>query len=126
MPVELKNLTRDAVRELLLVMFEGWRLHEASYVDSEYTKTHLDASVEAAGSDVMLGTLAFLFGHWSNDVIAVAAHYGVGFASDGTVTSDLPAAPTPEHFWYEGEWRPPFDDSDDIGEDIVAGRTEHG
>lgn len=115
--MELKHLTRDAVRELLMIINEGQRLREASWDDSrepdwnggKYSRLEEECFVEAAGGDENLGRLASLFNYWSNDVTSMAAFYGIGFLKDGTFSTDLPPPPTPEHWWSEGEWQPPFD-----------------
>lgn len=109
----MRHLTRDAVRELLVVMFEGWRLHEASYHPPHgYERDRVECMTEAAGGDRLVGELAHLFSHWSEDVISVAAHYGVGWLADGTFSTDLPPPPSQEHWWTSGEWRPPVDERD--------------
>jgi hypothetical protein len=66
-----------------------------------------------------------LFSHWSNDIIAMAAHYGVALARlqpDGTMLHDdgtidtmmkggkltilsIEPPPSPAHFWHAGKWQ---------------------
>lgn len=127
--MRLEHLTRDAVRELLMIMFEGWRLHEASWVAGDpvdgfggrYTREQIDCFVEAAGGDQTLGHLVSLFSEWSNDIVSMAAFYGIGFLADETFSTDLPPAPTPQHWWSEGRWMPPFELALEQGE-AIAGR----
>lgn len=104
-------LTRDHIRELLTCMFNGWRLHEASWDKDarKYTLDLTDAMTQAAGGDKMLGNLLDLFSYWSNDIQSVAAHYGIAINEDGSVRTDVPPPPTPEHYWHNNEWCPPFE-----------------
>lgn len=125
MPTEAKTM-----RDLLVKMFSGWILHEASYVPREegpgsYSITLEEAMTEACAGDAREGILLSLFGHWSNDVVSMAAHYGVGLArrqpdgtmlhEDGTVDTLLkggqltmivvPPPPSPAHYWSAGAWQ---------------------
>jgi hypothetical protein len=78
-----------------------------------------------------------VFGHWSNDVVDCAAHYGLTLArkqpdgsllhADGTIDTlmaggdlvvvDIDPAPSLEHYWYAGKWNASEKDFDD---DAVA------
>lgn len=117
------------MKELLVKMFSGWILHEAAFVPSEtgpggYSITMEQAMTEACAGDAREGVLLTLFGHWANDVVSMAAHYGVGLArrqsdgtllhEDGTVDTllkggvltliEIPPPPTPAHYWSAGQW----------------------
>lgn len=133
------------MRDLLEKMFRGWILLEQSYVErvggGTYTRTQEDCMVEACNNNVLEGHLLTLFGHWSNDVISLAAHYGLALArrqpddtllhDDGTVDTLLKGgkleivyidpAPTPEHYWYKGQWNAPDPDGKDFAVFHVAG-----
>ncbi len=121
------------MKELLTTMLTGWCLHEASY--EQRTESHMEATrspedgmTEACGGDELKGELLCLFGHWSNDIMSIAAHYGVGLArkqpdgtlvyEDGTIdtlllggvltVTEVPPAPSREHYWSGGKWCEPF------------------
>lgn len=118
------------MRELLVKMFSGWINYEASYVVGPDNKLHPTttqeaAMLEACGGDAREAVLLQLFGHWSNDVIGMAAHYGVALARaqpDGTLLHDdgtvdtlmkggkltilsIEPPPSPAHFWHAGKWQ---------------------
>jgi len=120
------------MKELLTQMFTGWALHEASYehvteTTTAPTRSLENAMTEACGGDALRAQLLCVFGHWANDVLAYAAHYGVGIArkqpdgallyEDGTVDTlmrggvmtvvDVPPAPSLQHYWYKGVWNAP-------------------
>lgn len=117
------------IKELLRMMFHGWVLREASMEQRtehtlEATRSEEDAMAEACGGDKLMGELLVLFGHWSNDIVSIAAHYGLGLARrqpDGTLLHDdstvdtlmkggkleiieVPPAPSREHYWHAGKW----------------------
>lgn len=99
------------MKELLKQMFQGWILHENSW-DSEshrYTRTAEDCMTEACGGDELKGQLLYLFGHWSNDIQCIAPFYGLALEhrpNSGPlyIKEDVPPAPSPHHYWHNGEW----------------------
>jgi hypothetical protein len=123
---------REPMRSLLRTMFEGWILREQLESIDSIDKSPERAMVEACGGDVLRGNLLVLFSHWSNDVVSIAAHYGVGLArkqpdgsllhEDGTVDTllkggeltiiNVPAPPSPEHYWHGGQWKAPEQEFD--------------
>jgi hypothetical protein len=110
------------MKELLRTMFEGWILRDQEGEDP--SRTSEECMTKACGGDELKGHLLTLFGHWSNDIVSLAAHYGIGLArkqpdgsllhEDGTVETllaggvltiiDVPPAPSPEHYWHAGAW----------------------
>ena len=114
----IEKLDRSAIRELLLVMFRGWEIHHKSWDENEpmdwdggqYTKAIEDCMVEAADGDENLGFLIMLFSYWANDVISVAAKYGIGYRTneqgESVIVDDIPPSPSEKHFWdhEKGEW----------------------
>jgi len=119
----------QVMRRLLIRMFSGWILHEASYVTREegpggYSITLEEAMTEACVGDAREGVLLALFGNWANDIISMAAHYGIGLArrqSDGTLVHEdgtvdtllkggvltmiaIEPPPSPAHYWAAGKW----------------------
>lgn len=123
----LADLEHDPIVTLSKQMFAGWIYHEASYKDGVAGRSQEDAMTEACGGDNMRANLLCVFGHWSNDIVAIAAHYGVGLArkqpdgsllySDGTVDTlmrggqltivEVPPAPSPRHWFNAGVWNEP-------------------
>lgn len=117
-------LDDDPIRTLLKQMMQGWILHEASYyappagddehdaiIVGSYSRTMNDCMIEVAGGDKVRGLLLYLFADNSNDIQSIAPHYGLTLAYDADnnlfIREDVPPAPSPDHWWYEGEWRPP-------------------
>lgn len=132
------------MRDILETMFRGWILHEASYEHRtqstiEAIRSPEDAMAEACGGDRLAGELLCLFGHWTNDVTSIAAHYGLALARrqpDGTLLHDdcavdtlmrggvleivnIAPPPTPEHFWHAGAWTLPEPEQCDKPEAMV-------
>lgn len=117
------------MKELLTQMFTGWILREQ---EGEMPDRFIEeCMVEACGGDELRGHMLVLFGHFSNDIISLAAHYGIGLArkqpngtllhADGTIDTllkggeltiiEVPPAPSRQHYWYKGQWNePPGDD----------------
>ncbi len=125
------------MKELLTQLYQGVIIREDSYVrgedgrDGYYPMSEEDAMIQACGGDVIRGNLLVLFNYWSNDISSMAAHYGVGLErqnADGTqwvdnyadlgklVLIEIPPAPSPDYYWYEGTWCSP--------EDLLAGDVE--
>ncbi len=125
-------LRRAILADLFVTMFEGFKLHEESWVRNptydqatendkpflsagDYKLTEEEAMVQAAEGDKELGNILHLFAHWSNDVQSVAAHMGIGIervdndehGSILRVRRDIPEAPSPDHWWDEGKWNEP-------------------
>lgn len=106
------------MRELLIQMFNGWIIHEASWdPESEtYKRSDVECFIEACGGDAIRGNLVSVFAHWGNDIQALAPHYGIALdrGEDGKlfINENIPSAPSPEHWWYEGQWKEPGADND--------------
>jgi hypothetical protein len=99
-------------------MFRGWKiLHDSRVLDGgaptgEYGMQSEEAATKAVGGDELVGTILPLFAYWDNDIISVAAHFGVGYEYDektgeARVRDDIPPAPSPYHYWDEGAWQAP-------------------
>lgn len=107
-----------AMREILRQIFTGWILHEKSWdaESREYKREMTACMIEAAGGDYVRGQLLHLFGEWSNDVQALAPHYGLNlercFAGELYINEDIPPAPDPDFWWFNGQWHLP-----DLGDD---------
>lgn len=112
-PEDLKKLDREVMQTLFRTMFKGWDLRESSWDPNkspnwngdQYTRTPEECMTEAAGGDEHLGYILHLFSHWSNDIISMAAYYGVGIKSrEGEFTGfevvDVPPAPG-ENYWWD-------------------------
>lgn len=114
----------DPIRTLLKQMMQGWILHEASYyappagddehdaiVVGTYSRDTTECMIEACGGDVLRGNLLDLFGHWSNDIQSVAAHYGLALRRDTEnklfIDENIPPAPSPEYYWHDDQWNGP-------------------
>lgn len=109
--------TPMTMRQILEQMFTGWQIYHQSWDGEKHTRDATDCMIEACDCDPLRGELLALFSHWSNDILSIAAHYGLALHTDenGVMTgvrTDVPPAPSPEHYWYEGEWKAP--DADDI------------
>lgn len=104
-------LTNDQMKDLLTVMFTGWQLHEDSWdpAASAYNRSPEACMIEAAGNNENIGHLLYFFSHWSNDIVSMAAHFGVGIA-DGKII-EVPPPPHKDAFWYKGEWKLPDDET---------------
>lgn len=110
------------MRELLKRMFTGFMLHEASWDRGagEYTRTEDDCFTEACGGNAIEGGLLSLFTYWSNDIQSLAPHYGISLErheapdeeTNGElyIREDIPPAPSPAHWWTDGEWKAPPED----------------
>jgi hypothetical protein len=124
------------VRELLLTMFNGWKLREESWVPGRegttlgmtmgsYARNETECMIEAAGGDVLLGMLLSLFDHWGNDIMSIAAHYGLAFKNNGdgtcSIREDVPPAPSPLHWWDDENqrWAEPLDPDADMEAGLV-------
>jgi len=121
----------NPMKDLLKTMFEGWAIYQNSWTETDegYREemSMEQALTQACGGDVLKGNLLALFGHWSNDIASIGAHYGVGIAKqkldgtliyeDGTVDTllrrgkmvvvEVPPAPTSDCYWFAGEWKVP-------------------
>lgn len=129
----LAALDEDPMKTLLRQMFQGWINHEKASTQGDVMVPGIPAEpsmVEACDGDERKGLLLVLFGHWSNDILSIAAHYGLALArrqpdgtllhADGTVDTllkggtleivDIPPAPSEDHYWYAGEWKAPEPD----------------
>lgn len=99
------------MKELLLTMFRGWALREASWNGETYLRDEVSCMIEAAGGDSIKGQLLHLFDYWGNDIEALAPHYGIALERDAkgalVIREDVPPAPSPEHWWNEGKWNEP-------------------
>lgn len=107
------------MKDLLRKMFQGWILHEKSWdPDAKaYTRSDVDCMIEACGGKghEIEGQLVHLFGHWGNDIQALAPFFGIRLArnSDGTnlhIVEDVPSPPSEpatDYFWDEDvdDWR---------------------
>jgi uncharacterized protein YegP (UPF0339 family) len=112
----LRAVQRDSVRELFRIMFTGWKLHEASYDEAtrEYKRTAEDCMTEAANGDEQLGYVIHLFDHWSNDLQAMAPHFGIALRREVdtensamgpiTIVDNIEPAPSKDHYWSGGRW----------------------
>ena len=107
------------MKEVLTTMMRGWMIREASWdnVNGAYTKDEIEAMTEACDGDRLKGETLYFFSHWSNDIQSAAAHYGIAII-DGKVV-DIPAPPTPDHWWdcETSQWREPF--KDDVAKEAV-------
>lgn len=129
-------LDDNPMRTLLKQMMQGWILHEASYVPQsgsdetsdvivvgEYTRDPVDCMIEAAGGDKVRGFLLYLFSENGNDIQSVAPHYGLALAQNDEqglfIREDVPPAPSPDHWWYEDEWRGPEQDDTLFGPPMI-------
>lgn len=76
----LEVLSVDPTKQFLLDLFTGLRLHDESYVGSigVYSKTWADCMTEACGGDQARGFVLSLCVEWTNDLMDIAPHYGIG------------------------------------------------
>ena len=93
------------MKELLTIMFNGWKIHRDSW--DEGSQTHgvgeEEAMIQACNGDEKMGCLLKTFDHWEKDIISQAAHYGIGFNEDNEII-EIPPAPSWNHYWYKGAW----------------------
>lgn len=135
------------MRELLEKMLRGWVLYESEQATSEQEKQPSpeleEVMTRICGGNQLEGHLLTLFGHWSNDIISMAAHYGLALArrqpngdllhDDGTVDTllkggkleivEIEPAPSLDHYWYKGQWNAPDPDGKDFAVFHVAGEV---
>ena len=135
----LAALDEDPMKTMLRTMLQGWCDHEKTVEargQETQAPTQLEEIYEQAGCTPGEARLLVLFGHWGNDVISEAAHYGLTVArrqpdgtllhNDGTVDTllkggklevvDIPPAPSREHYWHKGRWNAP--EPDQSGADL--------
>ena len=129
----LSALDEDPMKTMLRTMLQGWCDHEKTVEargQETQAPTQLEEVYERLGCTPGEARLMVLFGHWSNDVISEAAHYGLTVArrqpdgtllhADGTVDTllkggvlevvEIEPAPSPEHYWHKGQWNAPEPD----------------
>lgn len=113
------DTNKESMKELLKQMFQGWIIREESYVPpsndrnfGSYTKSPDQAMVEACEGDEIRGQLLQLFGHWSNDIQCLSAHYGIALERDNAgklfVNENVMESPGPDHYWDLNtySWKP--------------------
>ena len=129
----LAALDENPMKTMLRTMLQGWCDHEKTVEargQETQAPTQLEEIYERAGCTPNEARLLVLFGHWSNDVISIAAHYGLTVArrqpdgtllhADGTVDTllkggtlevvEIADAPSPDHYWHKGRWNAPEPD----------------
>lgn len=115
---EVDQVMRDQMRTILLTMFQGWKIRHDSLLKDElnppedYDKTDVEAATEAAGGDILIGNTLALIAYWDNDLISIAAYYGLDYVHDETtgevtIRTDVPPAPSTMHYWSDGAWQEP-------------------
>ena len=124
---------RHQMKSLLRTMFEGWCLLDVEQqTGAQLILSPEECMANVCNGDHLKGELLTVFGHWSNDIVRLAAHYGIGLArmqpdktllyEDGTVDTllkggkltitEIPQAPSPEHYWHCGQWNAPEEEFD--------------
>lgn len=99
------------MKDLFRKMFNGWKIHEASWTGEGYARDETDCMIEACNGNKIEGQMLSLFDHWSNDIQALAAHYGITVERNEkdelVIREDIPSAPSPDHWWNNGVWKAP-------------------
>lgn len=72
------------MKDILIKMFKGFIVHEASWNGREYTKTMDEAMIEVCDGNKTEGSLLHCFTYWSNDVQALAPYMGVALERNMT------------------------------------------
>ena len=70
--------------------------------------------IEACQGNEALGAMLYYFSHWSNDILSVAAGYGIGVKKTdenerGFEVVELPPKPETGKYWWnqeDWEWTP--------------------
>lgn len=116
------------MKEFLRNMMNGW----VDHINVGDPDVPLETHMLAYANDEREAYLLTLFSHWSAEIEAVAAHYGLGIVkitpegkevwSDSTVDNyliegthkvvDIPLPPSSNHYWHAGRWQEIEDVSD--------------
>lgn len=111
------------MKPVLKAMLEGWCLmdNKAGFKGTDVPDE--EKMAQACDGNLLDGQLLTAMSHWSNDILSLAAHYGLGVArqqpdgslvyDDGTVDTlllggtlivvDVPAPPS--YYWHGGKWQ---------------------
>ena len=129
------TITREDLKKVLTVLLQGIATENNYEIDSEA------AYLKLTGDPIMASTLHIMT-HWSNDLVCLAAHYGITLVkvapdgevihADGTIESllkegkwavhDVSAAPSDQHYFYKGIWNEP--EKEDFT-DVAVPTTEY-
>lgn len=124
----ISTVPREQIKNILLLIFRSWQLQQDSRnpETGEYGKEAEEAATQVAGGDELIGATLPLFSYWDNDLISIAAHYGIGVTmyGDGRINIDLniPPAPSPTHYWdaEHSQWLAPEPDPTDVDAQALA------
>jgi hypothetical protein len=105
-------LYRDCMKAALFTIFNGWKIQAERYDPEKSVNLEEEAAfTEAANGDSLVGATLALMTYWSNDLLAIAPHYGLSYERDEetgviTIREDVPPAPEPSalHYWENDGW----------------------